>query len=170
MVETNIEQVKEGGFTSQSKERKKLLIVCSKGTLDMAFPPFMMATSAAALDWEVHLYFTFWGMDIITNAKSLKISPLGNPSMGIPNILAVIPGMTSLATYMMKRKMNETNMPTIERLIKMAKQAGVIFHACSPTMKLSGVTKGDLIPECNDIIGAATFIDLAGEAEVTLFI
>jgi peroxiredoxin family protein len=170
MVETNIEQVKDRGFTPQSEERKKLLIVCSKGTLDMAFPPLMMATSAAALDWEVHLYFTFWGMDIVTNAKSLKISPLGNPSMGIPNILAIIPGMTSIASYMMKRKMKETNMPTIEHLIKMAKQAGVIFHACSPTMKLSGVTKDDLIPECNDIIGAATFIDMAGEADVTLFI
>jgi peroxiredoxin family protein len=169
MVETN-EEVKEEGFTPQSEKRKKLLIVCSKGTLDMAFPPFMMATSAAALDWEVHLYFTFWGMDIITNAKSLKISPLGNPSMGIPNILSVIPGMTSVATWMMKRKMRETNMPSIESLIEMAKQSGVILHACSPTMRLSGITKDDLIPECSDIIGAATFIDMAGEADVTLFI
>ena len=170
MVEFSVDQDKKIEFIPQSEERKKLLIVCSKGTLDMAFPPFMMATSAAALDWEVHLYFTFWGMDIVTNAKSLKISPLGNPSMGIPNILSVIPGMTSVATYMMKKKMKETGMPTIESLIKMAKQAGVIFHACSPTMKLSGVSKDDLIPECNDIIGAATFIDMAGEADVTLFI
>ncbi len=170
MVETSTDQKQEVMLVPQSEERKKLLIVCSKGTLDMAFPPFMMATSAAALDWEVHLYFTFWGMDIVTNAKSLKISPLGNPAMGIPNILSIIPGMTAVATYMMKKKMRETNMPTIEHLIKMAKQAGVIFHACSPTMKLSGVTKNDLIPECNDIIGAATFIDMAGEADVTLFI
>ena len=165
---TDQEQIVE--LVPQSEDRKKLLIVCSKGTLDMAFPPFMMATSAAALDWEVHLYFTFWGMDIVTNAKSLKISPLGNPSMGIPNILSVIPGMTSVATYMMKKKMKETGMPSIERLIDMAKQAGVIFHACSPTMEMSGVSKDDLIPECNDIIGAATFIDMAGEADVTLFI
>ena len=170
MVETSTDQNQEVKLVPQSNERKKLLIVCSKGTLDMAFPPFMMATSAAALDWEVHLYFTFWGMDIITNAKSLKISPIGNPAMGIPNILSVIPGMTSVATYMMEKKMKETGMPSIEHLIKMAKQAGVIFHACSPTMKLSGVTKENLIPECNDIIGAATFIDMAGEADVTLFI
>jgi len=66
-------------------EKKKLLIVCSKNTLDMAYPPFMMATTAASLDWEVHLYFTFWGMDIITNSKALKISPVGNPSLGLPN-------------------------------------------------------------------------------------
>jgi len=57
-------------------KKEKLLIVCSKGTIDMAFPPFMMATTAAAMDWEVHLYFTFWGMDIITDSKSLKISPV----------------------------------------------------------------------------------------------
>jgi peroxiredoxin family protein len=142
MVETSTDQKQEAKFVPQSEDRKTLLIVCSKGTLDMAFPPLMMATSAAALDWEVHLYFTFWGMDIVTNAKSLKISPLGNPSMGIPNILSIIPGMTSVATYMMKKKMKETGMPT----------------------------KEDLIPECDDIIGAATFIDMAGEADVTLFI
>ncbi|MDP6458441.1 MAG: DsrE/DsrF/DrsH-like family protein [Candidatus Bathyarchaeota archaeon] len=170
MIDTSTDQGREIGFISQSEEKKKLLIVCSKGTLDMAFPPFMMATSAAALDWEVHLYFTFWGMDIVTNAKSLKISPLGNPSMGIPNILSVIPGMTTMATYMMKKKMKETGMPSIDHLIKMAKQSGVKFHACSPTMELSGITKDDLIPECNDIIGATTFIDMAGEADVTLFI
>lgn len=151
-------------------ERKRLLIVCSKGTLDMAFPPFMMATTAASMGWDVHLYFTFWGMDIITNNKALKISPVGNPSLGIPNIVGMIPGMTAIATWMMKRKMRESHMPTLEALIDMAKQAGVKFHACSPTMKLSGITKEDLIPQCDDIIGAATFLDLAGDDAVTLFI
>ena len=151
-------------------ERKRLLIVCSKGTLDMAFPPFMMATTAASMGWDVHLYFTFWGMDIITNSKALKISPVGNPSLGIPNIVGMIPGMTAIATWMMKRKMRKSHMPTLEALIDMAKQAGVKFHACSPTMKLAGITKEDLIPQCDDIIGAATFLDLAGDDAVTLFI
>jgi peroxiredoxin family protein len=152
-------------------EKKKLMIVVSKGTLDMAYPPFMMATTAASLDWEVHLYFTFWGMDIITNSKALKISPVGNPALGLPNILGMLPGMTSVATWMMKSKIKESHMPTIESLIEMAKQVGVKFHACSPTMKLSGITKDDLIPQCDDIIGAATFIDMAGEeGAVTLFV
>ena len=136
----------------------------------MAFPPFMMATTAAALDWDVHLYFTFWGMDIITNSKALKISPVGNPSLGLPNIIGMIPGMTAITTWMMKRKMRESGMPSFETLIDMAKQAGVKFHACSPTMKLSGISKEDLIPQCDDIIGAATFIDLAGDDAVTIFI
>ena len=122
----------------------------------MAFPPFMMATTAAAMDWEVHLYFTFWGMDLITNSKALKISPVGNPSLGIPNIIGMLPGMTSVATWMMKRKMKETGMPTLESLIDMAKK--------------SGVTKDDLIPQCDDIIGAATFIDLAADNATTIFI
>ena len=136
----------------------------------MAFPPFMMAT-AAAMDMEVHLYFTFWGMDIVTNSKSLKISPVGNPSLGIPNIIGMLPGMTAIATWMMKRKMKKVGMPTLESLIDMAKKSGVIFHACSPTMKLSGITKEDIIPQCNDIIGAATFIDLAADDDaVTIFI
>jgi len=151
-------------------KKEKLLIVCSKGTIDMAFPPFMMATTAAAMDWEVHLYFTFWGMDIITDSKSLKISPVGNPSLGIPNFIGMLPGMTAVATWMMKRKMKASRMPTLESLIDMAKQSGVIFHACSPTMELSGITKNDLIPQCDDIIGAATFLDLAADANVTLFI
>ncbi len=136
----------------------------------MAYPPFMMATTAASMGMDVHLYFTFWGMDIITNSKSLKISPVGNPSLGLPNIIGVIPGMTQVATWMMKRKIKESNMPTIESLIDMAKRAGVKFHACSPTMKLSGIKKEDLIPQCDDIIGAATFLDMAAEDSIILFV
>jgi peroxiredoxin family protein len=156
----------------EEEKKKKLLIVCSKGTLDMAFPPFMMATTAGAMGWETHLYFTFWGMDIITKGKTdnLKVSPVGNPSMPLPNIVGVIPGMTGMATKMMKDQMKKSNMPTLQDLIKMAKQVGVKFHACTPSMELSGVTKDDLIPEVDDMIGAATFLSLAEDAEVTLFI
>lgn len=150
--------------------KKKLLIVVSKGTLDMAYPPFMMATTAASMGMEAHLYFTFWGMDIITNSKALKISPIGNPSLGLPNIIGVIPGMTQITTWMMKRKIQVSNMPTIESLIEMAKKVGVKFHACSPTMKLIGIKKEDLIPQCDDIIGAATFLDMAAEDSITLFV
>jgi peroxiredoxin family protein len=136
----------------------------------MAFPPLMMATTAASMDWDVHLYFTFWGMDIITKNKSLKLSPVGNPSLPMPNILGMIPGMTAMATKMIKSKMKKTNMPTIEEMIKMAKDMGVKFHACTSTMQLSGVTKEDLIPEVDDLIGAATFIELSKDATTTLFI
>jgi peroxiredoxin family protein len=153
-----------------TEKKNKLLIVCSKGTLDMAYPPFNLATTAASIGWEVDLYFTFWGMDIITKNKSLKLSPVGNPSLPMPNILGMLPGMTAMATKMIKSKMKKTNMPTIEEMIKMAKDLGVKFHACTPTMQLSGVTKDDLIPEVDDMMGAATFLELAKDATTTLFI
>lgn len=155
-----------------SKVKDKVLIVCSKGTLDMAFPPFMIATSAAAMDMEVHLYFTFWGMDIITKKKSgkLKLPPIGNPSLPMPNILGILPGMTAMVTKMIKSKMKKSKMPSIQELIKMAKDGGVIFHACSPTMKLMGTTKDDLIPEVDDVIGAAKYVDISKDATITLFI
>lgn len=155
-----------------SEGKKRVVIVCSKGTLDMAFPPFMIATTGAAMGMDVHLYFTFWGMDIITKKKfgKLKLSPVGNPSLPMPNILGMLPGMTAMATKMMKGKMKKANMPPIEELIKTAKELGVKFHACTPTMQLSGVTKDDLIPEVDDMIGAATFLELAKDATVTLFI
>lgn len=152
--------------------KKKILIVCSKGTLDMAFPPFMLATTAGAMGWEAHLYFTFWGMDIITKGKSenLKISPVGNPSMPLPNIVGVLPGMTGMATAMMKDQMKKSNMPTLGSLIEMAKKVDVQFHACTSTMAMSGVTEEDLIPEVDDLIGAATYLTLAEESDVTLFV
>jgi len=155
-----------------AEEKKRLLIICTKGTLDMAFPPFMLASTAGAMGWDAHLYFTFWGMDIITKGKSenLKISPVGNPSMPLPNILGVLPGMTSMATSMMKDKMEKSNMPTLQSLIKMSKQMGVKFHACTTTMNLMGITKDDLIPEVDDLIGAATYLDMAADADVTLFV
>jgi peroxiredoxin family protein len=155
-----------------SEKKKKLLVVCSKGTIDMALPPFFLTTTAASMNWETHLYFTFWGMDIITKKKSenLKLSPVGNPSLPMPNMIGMLPGMTAMATKMIKSKMKKTNMPTIEEMIKTAKDLGVKFHACTPTMQLTGVTKDDLIPEVDDIIGVARFLELAQDADVTLFI
>ena len=155
-----------------SEGKMRVLMVCSKGTLDMAFPPFMIATTGAAMGMDVHLYFTFWGMDIITKKKfgKLKLSPVGNPSLPMPNILGMLPGMTAIATKMIKGKMKKANMPSIEELIKTAKELGVKFHACTSTMQLSGVTKDDLIPEVDDMIGAATFLELSKDATVTLFI
>ncbi|MCW3974668.1 MAG: DsrE/DsrF/DrsH-like family protein [Candidatus Bathyarchaeota archaeon] len=154
------------------KNKNKVLIICSKGTLDMAIPPFIITTTAAAMGMETHLYFTFWGMDIITKKKcgNLKITPIGNPSLPIPNIVGALPGMTAMATKMMKKKIKKNKIPSIQEFIKMAKDAGVKFHACTPTMNLMGITKDDLISEVDDIIGAATFVDLAKNATITLFI
>jgi peroxiredoxin family protein len=160
------------GKTVEQLKRNKLVIVCSKGSLDMAYPPLMLATTAAAMGMEVHLYFTFWGMNMITKKTidSLKISPVGNPALPMPNILGMIPGMSSMVTSMMQKKMTKMKMPTIREMIATAKEGGVKFHACSPSMNMMGLRKEDLIPEVDDIIGATTYLDLASEDAITLFV
>jgi peroxiredoxin family protein len=124
-------------------KRNKLVIVCSKGSLDMAYPPLMLATTAAAMGMEVHLYFTFWGMNMIAKKTidSLKISPVGNPALPLPNILGMLPGMTGMVTSMMKKKMQKMKMPTIKDMIATAKESGVQFHACSPSMDMMASRK-----------------------------
>jgi peroxiredoxin family protein len=138
----------------------------------MAYPPLMLATSAAAMGMDVDLYFTFWGMNMITKKTidSLKISPVGNPALPMPNILGMIPGMSSMVTSMMQKKMAKMKMPSIREMIRTAKEGGVKFHACSPSMDMMGLKKDDLIPEVDDIIGATTYLDLASDDAITLFI
>lgn len=138
----------------------------------MAYPPLMLATTGAAMGMEVHLYFTFWGINMISKKTidSLKISPVGNPALPMPNILGMLPGMTSMLTSMMQKKMDKIKMPTIPEMIKTAKESGVKFHACSPTLDMMGLKREDLIPEVDDIIGAATYLDLASEDAITLFV
>lgn len=156
----------------KKEQKKRIVMVCSKGTLDMVYPPFIMATTAAAMDYEVHMYFTFWGMDIINKKKvgNLKISAVGNPGMPMPTILGIIPGMTNMATWMMKKQIKQGGFPEITELIKTAKESGVKFHACDPTINVMGIKKEDLIEEVDDIIGAAAYLELASEADIALFI
>jgi peroxiredoxin family protein len=158
--------------SKEGEKRNKMVIICSKGSLDMAFPPLMLATTGAAMGMEVHLYFTFWGMNIISKKTidSLKISPVGNPGIPMPNILGMLPGMTSMLTSMMQKKMEKIKMPSIREMIKTAHDSGVKFHACSPTIEMMGLKREDLIPEVDDIIGAATYLELASEDAITLFV
>ncbi|MEE8168741.1 MAG: DsrE/DsrF/DrsH-like family protein [Candidatus Hydrothermarchaeales archaeon] len=155
-------------------ELKKVCIIASKGTLDMAYPPLMIATGAADMGAEVHLFFTFWGINIILKdkAEKLGISPVGKPEMPMPmpNILSVLPGMTPLATKMMKDQIKKSGIASIPKLIKMAHKAGVHFYACSPTMGMMKIKKEDLIPEVEKILGVAGFLDIAADSNITLFI
>jgi peroxiredoxin family protein len=149
---------------------KRLVIVLTKGTLDEAYPAFILATAGAATGMEVDMYFTFWGMKLLdkrTHNKA-KLSPLGNPAMGMPNLLAVLPGATALVTAMMKRKIKKY-WPTIPEMMKQATELGVRIHACSPTMGLMGLTEKDLI-EGVDICGASAFLSWAADNAVTIFI
>lgn len=162
---------------AEEKKLKKICIICSKGSLDMAYPPLMIGAAAAGMGAEVHLFFTFYGMNLITKdgAKKLKISPVGKPEMPMPvpmpNILTVLPGMTPMATMMMKRQIKAGGISSIPELMEMAKEMGVHFHACEPSMAVFKLKEEDLIPEVRGhCLGVAGFLELAADADITLFV
>jgi len=159
--------------TDPAPRKKRLALVASKGTLDQAYPPMILATTAASLGWEVGIYFTFYGLDILHQDRfdKLKVASLANPSgpIKIPNILGAVPGATAAATKVMRNWMTRSNMPELPEFIEMAQGLDVIFFACATTMGVMGVDESDLIEGC-DIAGAAAFLDFAAEADVQLFV
>lgn len=155
----------------KGEQTERMLIILSKGTMDMVYPALMIATTAATMGKEVHMFFTFWGLNAVNKKTvgSMKVSPVGNPGMPMPNILGMIPGMTAMATRMMNGKMKKAKVPTIPEMFKMAKDLGVKLHACSTTMEVMGTPKEALIEEVDDVVGAATMVSL-GEGGQTIFI
>ncbi len=156
------------------EKKKKLCIIITKGTLDAAYPPLILASTAASMDWEAHLFFTFYGLDIINKKKykNLKVAPIANPAMPmpVPNIIGMLPGMTAMATMMMKKMMKDSNVPDIETLINMCKEMGVKFYGCQMTLDVMGTKEEDLLPVVDACLGAAGFLDIASDADITLFV
>lgn len=160
---------------------KRLALVASKGTLDQAYPPLILAVTAASMGWEVGIFFTFYGLDILhrERIKHLQVSPVGNPAMPppvpaipglkVPNFLGALPGMTAMATSMMKGWMAKSKMPTVEELLDLCAEADVQLFACATTMGVMGIKQEDLVPQAK-CAGATTFLDYAAEADVSLFI
>jgi len=154
-------------------KRKRLALVASKGTLDQAYPPLILATTAASMGWEVGIFFTFYGLDVLHAEKlgALKVAPLGNPAapVAVPNLIGALPGMTGVATKMMKGWMKKARLPEPPEFLDMARQMGVRLFACSTTMGVMGIEESDLVEGC-EIAGAAAFLDFASEAAVQLFV
>ena len=157
----------------EPQRRKRLALVASKGTLDQAYPPLILATTAASLGWEVGIYFTFYGLDILHGErfKKLKVASLANPAgpIRIPSVLGAVPGATAAATRVMKGWMKKSRMPDLPEFISMAQELDVTFFACATTMGVMGVDESDLIDGC-EIAGAAAFLDFAAAADVQLFV
>ena len=157
----------------EKKKRKRLALIVSKGTLDYAYAPLILSSTAVSMGWECALFFTFYGLDILHKQKlnALKVPPLANPAMpvSVPNIVGVLPGMTAVATKMMKKWMSRGKMPPLSELITIAQEGGAILYACAVTMGVMGLKKEDLIDGVQ-LVGATTFLEYAAEAEVNLFI
>ena len=154
--------------------KNTVAIIASKGTLDMAYPPLILASAAAAMGENVEIFFTFYGLDIIKKggAEHLKVAPIANPAMPvpIPNIVGMLPGMTPMATWMMKHEFfGKHHVAPIEQLLQECVDLGVKLIACQMTMDVMGIKAEDLI-EGVEVGGAATFINFANDAHITLFI
>jgi peroxiredoxin family protein len=163
-----------------------LAIIATKGTLDMAYPPFILASTAAALGWESSIFFTFYGLELLKKDLNLHVSPLGNPAMPmkmpfgpdwlkrinmpIPTLAANLPGFESLATSMMTQTVKSKGVPTIQELRDLCIDAEVKLVACQMTVDLFNYRQDEFIPEVTDWIGATSYLVESRKADICLFV
>lgn len=172
----------------RAKQTPSLTIISTKGTLDWAYPPFILASTAAALGWNVSMFFTFYGLGLLRkDISDLKVSPLGNPGMpmkmpfgpewfksinwNIPNaVQAIVPGFENMATTLMKQTIHNKGVAGVEELRQACIEGGVNLIGCQMTVDLFGYKREDFIVEVKEYCGAATFLPMARDADVSLFI
>jgi peroxiredoxin family protein len=172
----------------KANKTPSMTIIATKGTLDWAYPPFILSSTAAALGWDVSIFFTFYGLQLLKkDISDLKISPLGNPGMpmkmpfgpdwfkginwNIPNLIqAGIPGFESFASTLMRQTMKNKGVAAVAELRSLCLEAGVNMIGCQMTVDLFGFSHDDFIPEVKEYCGAATFLPMAQQADVTLFV
>lgn len=172
----------------REQQTPALTIIATKGTLDWAYPPFILASTASALGWNVSIFFTFYGLGLLRkDISDLKISPLGNPGMpmkmpfgpdwfkginwNIPNaVQGIVPGFENMATMLMKQTIHNKGVAGIEELRTACIEGGVELIGCQMTVDLFGYQPSDFITEVKEYCGAATFLPKARDADVSLFI
>jgi peroxiredoxin family protein len=158
-------------------EEKKLAIIATKGSLDWAYPPFILASTAAALGYETEIFFTFYGLQLLKKDLDLKVTPLGNPGMPMPmgmekwfpTLLTTLPGMESMMTSMMKKKMASKGVASLEELRELCQEAEVRLIACQMTVDLFDMDSSAFI-EGVEYAGAARFFEFAGQSDICLYI
>jgi peroxiredoxin family protein len=164
-----------------------MAIIATKGTLDWAYPPFILASTAAALGWDVTIFFTFYGLLLLKKDITAQVSPLGNPAMPMkmpfgpkwfqnfswpmPNLLmAGVPGFEKVATGLMKKTFRNKGVATVEELRSLCLEADVKMVACQMTVDVFGFNSSDFVPEVTDYVGATSFLPVAQISDVCLFI
>jgi len=192
LIRQRLDEILPGKIEEKLKEIEEnktasMAIIATKGTLDWAYPPFILASTAAALGWDVTIFFTFYGLNLVKkDVSDLKVSPLGNPGMpmkmpfgpdwfkginwNIPNIVqAGIPGFESVATSLMQQTIKNNGVASISELRELSQEAGVKFVVCQMTVELFGFNHEDFV-EGMDYVGAASFLPVAQKSDVCLFI
>ncbi|TVO76286.1 sulfur carrier protein DsrE2 [Sedimenticola selenatireducens] len=158
-------------------EAKKLAIIATKGSLDWAYPPFILSSTAAALGYEVEIFFTFYGLQLLRKKLDLQVTPLGNPGMPMPLGMdkwfpvlgTALPGMQSMMTMMMKKKMADKGVAGLEELRELCQEAEVKLIACQMTVDLFDMDTSEFIDGI-EYAGAARFFEFAGESDICLYI
>ncbi len=160
-------------------ENRRMAFICSKGSLDMAYPALIMGWAALGNGVDVTLFFTFWGLDMINKHRvdHLEIAPVANTSMktgmmgfpinmGIPQIMGVLPGMTALATALMKQKMKELEVPPVREMLQMLHDGGAKIYACKMTVDMMKLSKEDFLDVVDGIVTASEFIEMTEGAQI----
>ncbi len=153
-------------------DQKKMTIVATQGSFDMAYPPLILGSTAAAFGWDVVIFHTFWGLDILheENSKNLKLSAVGNPNIPVPNAVAAIPGMDRMATRMMEKRIDDNGTATIEELIELSFDQGVDLQACQMTIELMDYDEDDFYDGVTTGVGAATALQHMAESDIQLLV
>lgn len=155
-------------MTSSTATERKVAIIASHGGLDEAYPSLILANAARQSGIQAFIFFTFWGLDIVTESKCdhLHVNMAGNPSAPMPTVLAGLPGMESLAGMMMKKQMQELDLPTVREMLQILDESGAELYACELAMKMFKREKKDLVAQVKDVITAGDFYDLAEGAQI----
>ena len=158
-------------FDEETAIDRKLAIICSKGSLDMAYPGLVLANAALGEGVETHLFFTFWGFDIINKETMghLQFTPVGNPATHMPPMLMGLPGMTAFATHMMKKQIEGIDIPGVPEFLEMITDAGGHLWACRMSADMMHLGEADLYERVEGIISASDFIEISDGAQ-TIFI
>jgi peroxiredoxin family protein len=153
-------------------DAKKMSIIATKGTLDMAYPPLILASTAAAFGYDVTVFHTFWGLDILheERSKRLKLSSVGNPNMPVPNAVGALPGMDRVTTRLMEKRIADNDTATIEELLETSLDMGVEFQACQMTIDLMDYDEDDFYDGVTTGVGAATALQDMAEADIQLLV
>jgi len=173
-VERYVEQRLSEEEEKRRTKTKKLAIIATKGTLDWAYPPLILASTAASMGWEAGIFFTFYGLNIIHKQKSrkLKIAPLANPAapMPVPNLVGAIPGMTAMGSSIMRLMFKQHGVATIKDLTDISIESGVKMFPCAMTMDVFGYKPTDFLEGVQPVCGATAFLDYAADADISLFV
>ena len=158
-------------FGDTATEGRKLAIICSKGNLDMAYPGLILANASLGEGVETHLFFTFWGFDVITKSRmnDLKFTMLGNTATHLPQGLGGLPGMTAMATHQMKKQIHDVGVPGVPEFLEQIVASGGHLWACRMSADMNHLTMADLYDDVEGIISASDFIEKTEGAQL-LFI